>query len=91
MSVKVKIPTLLRPITGGNAEVEVDGATVGEVIQKLAAEYPAILERVLDADGQIRAFVNVYLEDEDVRFLDGLATPVPDRQTISILPAVAGG
>ena len=91
MSVKVKIPTLLRSITAGNAEVDVDGATVGEVIEKLAAEYPAILERVLDADGQIRAFVNVYLEDEDVRFLDGLATPVADRQVVSILPAVAGG
>lgn len=91
MSVKVKIPTLLRTITAGNSEVEVDGATVGEVIHKVAAEYPAILERVLDADGQIRAFVNVYLEDEDVRFLDGLATPVTDRQVLSILPAVAGG
>ncbi|GAC1374423.1 MAG: MoaD/ThiS family protein [Actinomycetota bacterium] len=91
MSVKVKIPTLLRPTTGGNAELQVDAATVRELIEKIVADYPDLRERVLDGNGEIRAFVNVYVEDEDVRFLEGLDTPVLDRQVVSILPAVAGG
>lgn len=91
MSVKVKIPTLLRPIAGNNSELAVDAATVRELIEKIVADYPEFRERVLDGDGQIRNFVNIYVQDEDVRFLEGLDTPIADRQVVSILPAVAGG
>jgi len=90
MSVKVRIPTTLRTLTGGKSEVEVDGATVGEVISALDAAHPGFADRVLD-DGGLRRFVNVFVADDDVRFLDGLDTKVPDGETVSIIPAVAGG
>ena len=91
MTVSVRIPTQLRTLTGGAGEVQVEGSTVGEVLKALDAAHPGFAERLFDEDGALRRFVNVFLADEDVRFLDGLATPVADGQTLSIVPAVAGG
>jgi molybdopterin synthase sulfur carrier subunit len=92
MSVTVRIPTILRPLTGGAAEVAVDGAsTLAEVIDTVDTGHPGIRGRVLDDDGKLRRFVNVYVGDEDVRFVSGLATPTPDGASVSIIPAVAGG
>jgi len=91
MSVTVRVPTTLRPLTGGTSEVAVDGATVGEVLKSLEAAHPGFAERLLDDAGGLRRFVNVFVADDDVRFLEGLDTPVPDGETVSIIPAVAGG
>lgn len=91
MSVTVRVPTILRTYTKGAAEVAVDGATLAEVVATLDAAYPGIAARVLDDEGRLRRFVNVYVDEEDVRFTDGLATPVPDGASVSIIPAVAGG
>lgn len=91
MSVTVRVPTTLRTLTGGDSEVVVDGATVGEVLAALEARHPGFSERILDDDGGLRRFVNVFVADDDVRFLDGMGTPVPDGETVSIIPAVAGG
>ena len=91
MSVKIRVPAQLRTLTGGAGEVAVDGATVGEALKALDAAHPGFAERLFDETGQLRRFVNVFVSDEDVRFLDGLATPVAEGQTVSIVPAVAGG
>ncbi len=91
MSLSVRIPTQLRTLTGGAGEVQVDGATVGEVLKALDAAHPGFADRLFDEGGNLRRFVNVFVADEDVRFLDGLSTPVSDGQTVSIVPAVAGG
>jgi len=86
----VRIPTVLRPQVGGQARVEVDGATVGEVLAALVADNPALEERLLDG-GKVRGYVNVFVDDEDIRYLDGEATAVSAGTEISIMPAVAGG
>jgi molybdopterin synthase sulfur carrier subunit len=91
MSVVVKIPTQLRAAAGGEAEAEVDGATVQEVLDGLFARFDELRVRIYDEDGSLRRFVNVYLAGEDIRFLDGLSTPVADGAELTILPAVAGG
>ncbi|HYE77537.1 MAG TPA: ubiquitin-like small modifier protein 1 [bacterium] len=91
MTVKVRIPTQLRTLTGGAAEVPLEGATVGEVLSALESAHPGFGERLFDEGGQLRRFVNVFLAEEDVRFLQGLDTPVKPDQTVSIVPAVAGG
>jgi sulfur-carrier protein len=91
MSVTVRIPTILRPYTGGVSEVPADGATLAEVLDALEASHPGIRARVLDEAGKLRRFVNVYVNDDDVRFADGLATPTPDGSSVSVIPAVAGG
>ena len=91
MSVKVRIPTQLRSLTGGAAEVTASGDSVTGVIASLEASHPGIRERLVDESGGIRRFVNLYLNDEDVRFLGGADTPVPEGATLSIIPAVAGG
>lgn len=91
MSTAVRIPTQLRTLSAGQAEVKVDGTTVGEVLAALDDEHPGFRGRLFDDDGKLRRFVNVFLADEDVRFLDGLDTPVSDGQVVSIIPAVAGG
>jgi molybdopterin converting factor small subunit len=91
VSVTVRVPTQLRTLTNGAGEVTVDGATVGEVLKALDASYPGFAGRLFDDAGKLRRFVNVFLADEDVRFLQGLDTPVPEGQTLSIVPAVAGG
>jgi sulfur-carrier protein len=91
VSVSVRIPTILRAYTNGESQVSVDGATLGEVIDALDVAHPGLKGRVLDDNGEIRRFVNVYLNDDDVRFAQGLATATPDGASISIIPAVAGG
>ena len=92
MAVTVKIPTQLRAMTGGAAETAGEGATVGEVLESVYAEHGSELrDRLTGDDGALRRFVNVYLAGEDIRFLDGLQTPVPDGSELTILPAVAGG
>ena len=91
MSVKVKIPTQLRSVTGGDAETQVDEAgTVGEVLDGLYDRYDGLRDRIAE-DGDLRRFVNVYVGGEDIRFLDGLETSVDDGDEVTILPAVAGG
>jgi molybdopterin synthase sulfur carrier subunit len=90
-STTVRIPTQLRTLTGGAGEVEVGGSTVGEVLSALEESHPGFAERLFDDGGSLRRFVNVFLADEDVRFLSGLDTPVTGGQTLSIVPAVAGG
>lgn len=91
MAVLVKIPTQLRAAAGGEAETQIDGATVQEVLDGLFARHDELRARLYDDDGCLRRFVNVYVAGEDIRFLDGLATPVKDGSELTILPAVAGG
>ncbi len=91
MSVIVRVPTTLRTLTAGESEVVVEGTTVSEVLESLESAHPGFRERILDADGNLRRFVNVFVSDDDVRFIDGLSSPVPDGETVSIVPAVAGG
>ena len=91
MSVSVRVPTILRTLTGGEAEVSVDGDTLADVIESLEVSYAGFRTRVLDDDGKLRRFVNVYVNDDDVRFASGLQTPTPDGSNVSIIPAVAGG
>ncbi len=91
MTVTVRVPTTLRTLTAGASEVEVTGAKVSEVLDNLESAHPGFAQRLLDDDGALRRFVNVFVADDDVRFLDGLDTPVEDGQTVSIIPAVAGG
>ena len=91
MSISLKVPTILRTYTGGSADVTVTGATLAEALTDLDAQYPGIGARVLDDEGRLRRFVNVYVNDDDVRFLEDLQTPTPDGTSISIIPAVAGG
>ena len=91
MSLTVRIPTQLRTLTGGAGEVQVEASTVGEALKALDAAHPGMGDRLCDDAGNLRRFVNGFLADEDVRFLEGLATPVGDGQTLSIVPAVAGG
>ena len=90
MAVTVKLPTQLRAAAGGQASARVDGSTVGEALESLFAEHGELRDRLMQ-DGDLRRFVNVYLDDEDVRTLDGLATPVREGGQLTILPAVAGG
>jgi sulfur-carrier protein len=87
----VKLPTQLREAASGQSAVEVDGATVGEALEALFAVHGELRDRLADGDGSLRRFVNVYVDGEDIRYGDGLQTPVADRQEIQILPAVAGG
>ena len=91
MSVSVRIPTILRTYTGGESEVSASGATLSEVLDDLDANYSGIKARILDEQGALRRFVNVYVGNDDVRFLDALETPTPDGTQISVIPAVAGG
>ncbi len=91
MSVTVRVPTQLRQLTAGVGEVQVEGSTVGEALKALDAAHPGFAERLFDADGGLRRFVNVFLDDEDIRFLSGLESPVAAGQTLSVVPAVAGG
>lgn len=90
MAVLVRIPTPLRGLTEGKASVEADGRTIGEVLQDLDARCPGMRDKLYDGNG-LRRFINVYLNDEDIRFLEGEKTPVKDGDRISIIPAIAGG
>ena len=91
MAVTVRIPTQLRELTGGVAEVDAEGATVADVLKDLEAKHAGFSERLFDEQGELRRFVNVFVADEDIRFLDGVATVVTAGQVLSIVPAVAGG
>ncbi len=91
MAIEVKIPTILRTYTGGESEVSAEGATLAQVLDDLEAKHGGIKARVLDDTGALRRFVNVYVGNDDVRFLEALDTETPDGSQISIIPAVAGG
>jgi molybdopterin converting factor small subunit len=91
MSVSVRIPTILRTYTSGESEVSAEGATLAEVIDDLEANFSGIKARILDDQGAIRRFVNVYVGNDDVRFLENLETKTPDGTQVSVIPAVAGG
>jgi molybdopterin synthase sulfur carrier subunit len=90
MAIEVRIPTILRGLTGGEKSVEGSGSTLGELFTNLDGRYDGLRDRLVDDEG-LRRFVNGYLNDEDVRFLGGLAAPVSDGDTVTVLPAVAGG
>lgn len=90
MSITVRIPTPLRTLTEGEDEVSVEGGSVAQVIDALEAAHPGLKDRLVDDKG-VRRFVNLYANDEDIRFLDGLETPLADGDTLSIIPAIAGG
>jgi sulfur-carrier protein len=91
MAVKLRIPTPLRSLSGGAAELAVEGGTVSEVLATLEKEHPGFRQRIYDESGEIRRFVNIYVAGEDIRFLKGVDTPVKEGEEISIVPAVAGG
>lgn len=90
MSVKVRIPSQLRQLTGGEGMVEIDPGSVGGIIMELENKHPGIAERLLD-NGEVRRFINIYVDGDDIRFADGLQTAVADGSEVSIVPAVAGG
>ncbi|HEY7545339.1 MAG TPA: ubiquitin-like small modifier protein 1 [Blastocatellia bacterium] len=91
MSLKIIIPTPLRKFAGDQDAVEVEAATVQEIIARLEEKYPGFRSRICDEAGELRRFINIYIDGEDVRFLDNLSTQVPDRAEVSIVPAIAGG
>jgi molybdopterin synthase sulfur carrier subunit len=91
VAVEVRLPTVLRSHAAGASVVTVDAGTVGQVLAKLVAEYPGLSGQVVQPDGSLHKFVNIYVDDDDVRYLEGVDTPVPDGAELSILPAVAGG
>lgn len=91
MTCTVRIPSQLRALTGGLGQVPIEAGTVGEALDALSDAYPGVRERLFDEEGNLRRFLNVFVADEDVRFLQGLATELEGGQTVSILPAIAGG
>lgn len=91
MTVTVRLPTVLRPQANGQSTVSVEGTNVGEVVNSLVATFPGLQSNLLDDSGQVRKFVNIYINDEDIRFLDKLDTTVNEGDEVAILPAVAGG
>lgn len=91
MSVSVRIPTPLRKFTGGKSEVEVNGATVSDVLEDLEANFPGIRDKLCDDQGAVRKFLNIYINDEDIRFMEDLATQVREGDSIALVPAIAGG
>lgn len=91
MSVEVRIPTVFRKFTNQQATVEVAPGSIGDVIDRLEARYPGLRDQVLDQNGELHRFVNIYVNDEDVRYLDNLETKATEGDTVSLLPSVAGG
>jgi len=91
MSVEVRVPTVLRRHTGGERKVQANGTTVAAVLESLVHQFPGLKDELLNEDGQVRQFVNIYVNDEDIRYLDRLETAVGDGDNLAILPAVAGG
>ena len=91
MAVTIRIPTTMRPISGGSSSVQVEGVTLADVLANLETAHPGFRERLFDDTGALRKFVNVFVADDDVRYLEGVDTKVPDGETVSIIPAVAGG
>ncbi|HVB52532.1 MAG TPA: ubiquitin-like small modifier protein 1 [Acidimicrobiales bacterium] len=91
MPAVVRIPTVLRPAMGGQSQIAVEGATIGQIFEQLVNDFPAIKGQLLNDDGTLHRFLNVYVNDDDVRYLGGVETPVADGDEITLLPAVAGG
>jgi molybdopterin converting factor small subunit len=91
MSVTIRVPPVFRTMTSGQSQVSVEGASVSAVLDALEATHPGFTEKLLDESGALVRYVNVFVDDDDIRFMDGLATPVPDGGTVSIMQAVAGG
>ncbi len=91
MAVTVRIPTTMRPLTGGDKQVEVESGSLADIVTALDAAHPGLGDRLVDESGALRKFVNIFVDDDDVRYLDGLDTKVADGITVSIIPAVAGG
>lgn len=91
MTVRIRVPGPLRRLTAGESEVTVEGSTVSAALGDLEVRYPGFHDRLYDADGKLRQFINIYVNDSDVRFSQGLETPVGERDEVSIIPAVAGG
>lgn len=91
MGVSVRIPTPLRKLTEGKSEVEASGASVAEIIDNLENSYPGLKEKLCEENGNVRKFLNIYLNDEDIRFMDSLATEVREGDTLALIPAIAGG
>ena len=91
MSVTVRVPPVFRTMTGGSSQVSIEAGTVGEVLDALDAVHPGFKDKLLDGEGKLVRYVNLFVDDDDVRFMDGLDTPVPDAGTLSIMQAVAGG
>ncbi|MCE2855918.1 MAG: MoaD/ThiS family protein [Ilumatobacteraceae bacterium] len=91
MAVTVRIPTTMRPLSGGASTVSVEGSNLSDVLAALDAAHPGFKDRLFDAEGALHKFVNVFVSDDDVRYLQGLDTPVKDGDTVSLIPAVAGG
>lgn len=89
--IKVRIPTPLRPMTGGKGEVEAKGENIGQMIDHLNFSHPGIKDRLCDENGEVRRFINIYVNEEDIRFLTGKETPLKDGDEVSIVPAIAGG
>ena len=91
MTVTVRIPTTLRPLSGGVSTVQVEGSTLGEILKGLNVAHPGFSDRLLDSEGNLHKFVNIFVADDDVRYMQGLDTKIATGQTVSIIPAVAGG
>ena len=91
MALTVRVPTPLRSLTKGAAEVQADGATIGDIVEHLERQFPGIRERLLDESGELRRFVNIYVNEDDIRFLDGKKTTLKAGDQVSIVPAIAGG
>jgi molybdopterin synthase sulfur carrier subunit len=91
MKIEVRIPSPLKSLTGGEGVVQGKGSNVGEVIQQILSTYPGLRERLCDEKGDVRRFINIFLNNEDIRFLDNLDTPVTEGDSLSIIPAIAGG
>ncbi len=89
--IRVRVPTPLRPMTGGKSEIEMEGQTVAQLIENLGAAHPGLKERLYDEKGEVRRFINIYVNEEDIRFLTGTDTPLKDGDEVSIIPAIAGG
>ncbi len=89
--IRVRVPTPLRPMTGGKSEVEMEGGTVAQLIENLGTAHPGLKERLYDEKGEVRRFINIYVNEEDIRFLTGTDTPLKDGDEVSIIPAIAGG
>ena len=89
--IRVRVPTPLRPMTGGKSEIEMEGNTVAQLIENLGAAHPGLKERLYDEKGEVRRFINIYVNEEDIRFLTGTDTPLKDGDEVSIIPAIAGG
>lgn len=91
MSVLVRIPTPLRTLTQGQAEVKIEGTSIGDLIERLDGKYTGLKDRLCEGDGKVRRFINIYVNEEDIRFLQGTATPLKAGDAVSIVPAIAGG